>query len=144
MFICDDCEAKTLLKCIHCSRMYEQPSWYYGTHASHNFMCNTCNWQREEPPPVGRDTLHTYLHTLVRCTPKTEDSREQAVMTTDERIGVLERSVGRLDGRMGRVEEALLRIERLLVANLAAPSGSSQPLVCAHCNGTMLDPAPSQ
>ncbi len=34
VFICDHCEAKTLLRCIQCSKPYRQPTWYYGTRFS--------------------------------------------------------------------------------------------------------------
>ena len=131
-----------MLSCIHCSRPYEQPTWYYGTHHSDNFMCNTCNWRRAESPAIARERQHTYMHTLVRCTAKVEPTSPEVAISTDERIGRLETSVGLLDGRMGRLEEALMRIEQLLLANVAATRNSAhevrqstQQLLCEHCRG---------
>ena len=132
VYICDDCESKNLLQCIACSRMYEQPSWYYGTRTADNFMCNTCNWKRRQPPDVPREKQHTYLHALVRCTPKVEGGEEASPLTTDERIGQLEKTVSALDGRMVSLEDALLRIEQLLLASLRRQNQS----VCTRCHGS--------
>ncbi|KAJ3537236.1 hypothetical protein NM688_g6718 [Phlebia brevispora] len=144
VFICDDCEAKTLLQCVHCHGTYKQPTWYYGTHHADNFMCNTCNWKREKQPALSPNKQHSYLHALVRCTPQVESEVEKVGPTTDERIGLLERSMGALDARMGRLEEALMRMEQLLVANLAATRTplpqieqshhhARSPMLCERC-----------
>ncbi|PSS05479.1 hypothetical protein PHLCEN_2v3761 [Hermanssonia centrifuga] len=141
VYICDDCETKTLLQCTHCQKPYKQPSWYYGSHPSDNFMCNTCNWNRTEAPDVVRSKQHTYLHALVRCTSKAENEDDQGPPSTDQRIMALERTVGALDGKMGRLEEALSRIERLLVTNLSTNStqGEHSAALCARCR-TFIPP----
>lgn len=90
-----------------------------------------------EPPEVAQHKQHTYMHALVRCTQKAECEDEQAELTTDERIGMLERTVGALDGRMGRLEDALTRIERLLVTTLAASAGSNSFATQTHTPATV-------
>lgn len=30
-FLCDDCEARSLLVCVTCEKSFEQPTWFYGT-----------------------------------------------------------------------------------------------------------------
>ena len=97
VFICDHCEAQTLLRCMNCSCVYRQPSWYYGSHRSKSrverrrahlsplspgdtFLCNTCHAQAVVPPWLSKPDQHTYVHTLVRC--KSRNSEQQLVDTS--------------------------------------------------------------
>ncbi|GJE98690.1 hypothetical protein PsYK624_149250 [Phanerochaete sordida] len=118
-FICNECEASTLLPCVACSKPYKQLSWYHGSRPDDSFMCAACMTRRESPFVAPR-IQHSYTHALVQCKPLALESRTssatEVTISSPETAAVseLRQHVQRLDHRIEAIEQGQARLESML------------------------------
>ncbi|KAH9919769.1 uncharacterized protein BXZ73DRAFT_104877 [Epithele typhae] len=75
-YVCDNCEANSLIRCQECSKPFPQPTWYYG-HEFDDFLCVMCSARGFTGSDLSLDDQHphrhVYTHPLVRCKQRDAD-----------------------------------------------------------------------
>ncbi|KAK7678018.1 hypothetical protein QCA50_018958 [Cerrena zonata] len=107
LFVCDTCEADSLLRCINCTSSFEQPRYFYGLDPKDTFLCNKCTLKGIVPPEIDKDIQHVCTHALVRVQDRIEDPLPILPPTVDQRIDQLERRVSTIDFKLDRLESRL-------------------------------------
>ncbi|KAL7285783.1 hypothetical protein ACG7TL_000892 [Trametes sanguinea] len=63
-FICTECDAARLIRCVSCLKPFPQVPWYYGADKQDDFRCDVCTAHRHFPRV---DPTHVATHALVFC-----------------------------------------------------------------------------
>lgn len=103
VFLCDACEAGTLLACTSCAKPYRQPSWYHGTAAADPLVCSKCALLSAPKTPVAPGARHTYTHGLVRCKPSSDTVHSLVAMPQADPGAEMRQQFDLLDQRMVRL-----------------------------------------